>query len=1115
MKTMKKTKQNLRQLIMFILFLMVPFVTVWGQTKIKVKGTVYDENDALLPGVSVVVEGKSIGTVTDFDGDFSLEVLDSDILIFSYLGFVTKSVPVKGQSIMTIKLMTDFQQLDDVVVIGYGTQSRAKVTSSISKVGDSELKNIPSVSPAQALQGKMAGVSVPVLSGQPGENPNIVIRGGTTYSPYATTETGGGRQASDPLYVIDGVFRSIGDVNPDDIESIQVMKDAASTAIYGARGANGVIIVTTKTGNSGLGPKITFGYQHGIETQARNFEYLSARQYIETFRPAKLRGIDNYDPQVFLQSAGSTGVPTFNNPGEYGQFKFTTASLSNLVDVEGQPYVDNLLAKGWETMPDPIDASTTLIFKDSHYQDVVWNTANTSNYNLGVNGGSESIDYNVSLGYVNQGGVFLGTNYERFSGLANIGLKVNDRLKLNLNTTYLWNDNQNSESTQNDITRGARIPPLNRLYNDDGLPNLGESNNPRNRLHQLYYQDYNRNTNQFVVRLSADYSILEGLSYRPSVSLNTNLYTRMDFEKFFPEQSSPRSKYQRIDDRKQLMTDHVFQYDKNVGNKHHFMALAGFNFTRNKLFRVIGTSQRSATDIITTITGDPVSTTLPGGVISPNMNASSLFDEEKSASYFGQFSYDLSAKYLFSASIRRDGFSNFAPENQWALFPSVSAGWVVSKEGFWNVDWMNNLKVRSSWGETGLSNLSISDTYGQYSATTYATNSAIYRNNLPNPNLLWETTSAFDVGIDAGLFGNRLNIVLDYYNKLTSNRLASLPLPGETGFSSIKYNVGSLRNSGVELEVGGFIVDSPDFSWHSNFTFAYNKSEVTKLPENTRDNNRIGGGFAYDPKMGEEVEVGGFAEGERPGGLWAWKSNGIFATDEEAAASPIKDLMAIGALLNEPRHGGDVDWADLNGDNVIDGKDIVFMGYRTPDKIGGFQNTIRYKSFSLRINMDYAMGHIINNGSLARGLGQGRSYNEGAPVEAIGNDIWREQGDVGKKYPRIAFGDWDVGRRNHLRFLGSLTGYSDTGLSSSYGVDNSIYYSKGDFLAFREVSLSYNFPVKWCKILNVSNIVLNGGVYNIGYMTAYDGYNPEVYTGYDGGAYPRPRQFTFGAKLTF
>lgn len=1101
--------------VMFISVQMLTTVNAFGQQVVTVNGTVTDSQGLPLPGVSVVEEGTTKGTVTNNDGIYTIDVAGNATLTFSFVGMKTQSVNVENRTRINIILDEETIGLEEVVALGYSTQKRAKLSSSVSSVKEEELKNIPSVSPAQALQGKMAGVSVPVLSGQPGENPHIVIRGGTTDSPYPTTETGGGRQSSEPLYIVDGVFRSIGDINPDDIESIQVMKDAASTAIYGARGANGVIVVKTKAGKQSVKANITFRYQHGIETQARDFKYLNARQYIETFRPAKLRGIDNYDPQVFLVSAGSTGVPTFNNPGDYGKFKFTTAYLDNLINVEGQAYVDNLIANGWETMPDPVDPSKTIIFKDSHYQDVVWNTAHTNNYNFGINGGSEAATYYVSLGYVDQGGVFLGTNYKRFSGLANVDLKVNEKLNVTVNTSYLWNDSKYSESVQNDITRGVRIPPLNRLYNDDGTPNLGESLNPRNRLHELYYQDYNRNTTQFILRLAGEYKIIPGLTYRPSASLNTDVYNRMDFEKFYPEQSNPRYKYQRIDESKQIMTDHVLQFDKTINDEHNFMALAGFNFTQNKYFNVIGTSKRSASDYISTITGDPISTTLSGGTVSPNMEAASNFQMSRSASYFGQFTYDYMAKYLFTASIRRDGFSNFAPANRYAVFPSFSMGWVVNKEDFWSLDWMSNLKVRSSWGETGLSNLTIGDTYGTYSSTVYATNSGIYRSNLPNPNLVWETTTAFDAGVDFGFVNNRFNISVDYYNKLTKNRLDDLPLAAETGFSSIKYNVGSLRNSGLELELNAYIVNNKSFSWNASFTFAYNKQIIVELPENERDKNRIDGGIVYDPKLGKEVEVGGFAEGERPYGLWAWKSNGIFATDEEAAASPIKDMMAIGALRDQPRHGGDVDWADLNGDNLIDGKDLVFMGYRTPNKIGGFQNTIKVKSFTFRINMDYAMGHVISNGSLARGLGQGRSYNEGAPVEAIGNDIWKEQGDEGKKYPRISFGDWDVGRRNHLRFLQSLTGYRGMGLSSSYGVDNSIYYSKGDFLAFREISMAYNVPSDICKTLKVSSIVLNGGVYNVGYLTAYDGYNPEVYTGYDGGAYPRPRQFTFGATVTF
>lgn len=428
---------------------------------------------------------------------------------------------------------------------------------------------------------------------------------------------------------------------------------------------------------------------------------------------------------------------------------------------------------------------------------------------------------------------------------------------------------------------------------------------------------------------------------------------------------------------------------------------------------------------------------------------------------------------------------------------------------------MNQLKLRTSWGETGLSNLSINDTYGVYGASLYATSSGLTRSNIPNPNLLWESTMAYDAGADMSFFGSRLNLAIDYYNKLTKNRLADLPLPAETGFSSIKYNVGSLRNSGIEIGLDAKILDTNGLTWNANFTFAYNKQMVVELPANGRDKNRINGGKIYDPVLGKDVEVGGYAEGERPLGLWAWKSNGIFATDAEAAASPIKDMMLPAANLGKIKHAGDVNWADLNGDNLINEKDLVFMGYRVPDKIGGMQNTFKYKGFVLRISMDYAMGHVINDGELGRAMGQGRSSNEGAPREALGGDVWQKQGDAGKLYPRFSFADYDIGFRNHLRFINGQTGYTGVGIDNSYGVDNSIYYSKGDFLAFREVSLAYNVPAKICKLISMNSVTLNAGVYNIGYLTAYKGFNPEQYKGYDEGGYPRPRQFTFGATLQF
>jgi TonB-linked SusC/RagA family outer membrane protein len=1102
----------------FMFVLLALLANAQQTDRITVTGKLIDNTGVGLPGATVFIEGTTSGTSTDIDGNYRIEVPRNATLVFSFIGYDTQKVQVANQTVINVTLVMEDKFLSEVVIVGYAETSRMRTTSAISSVREEEFRNIPSVNPVQALQGKMAGVSIPVVTGQPGAGANIVIRGGTTLRPYGTTHGGsdvGNRDSSDPLIIVDGVFRNFNDVNPDDIESIQVMKDAASTAIYGARGANGVVVIKTKSGKGAGKAAFTFRYQHGIETPMQEHDYMSASEYLTVARKTMMRGIDNFNVNTALYGTlNSASVPTFNSRGQYGVYKFTPAYIDNLVAVEGQAYVDNLLANGWETMEDPATPGKTIIFKDSHYQDVVWKTALTNNYNFGASGSTDAANYNISMGYVDQGGVFLGTGYQRFSALANSGYKLNDKVTVNLNMSYLWNDNKFSDNLERDLIRGVRVPPLNRLYNDDGTPNINEGNNPRNRLHQLYYQDDNVNTTQFIMRLSADYAILPNLNYRPSASLNTTNFNRLYFEKFYAQQPRPRDKYMRQDETNQVMTDHVLQFTQTFGADHNVMVLGGFNYIRNRFFQVIGSSQRSATDYISTITGDPASTII-NGVVSPNLSASSFFSESKSASYFGQVSYDYANKYLFAASIRRDGFSNFAPENRFATFPSLSAGWNISNEEFWNVGFMNHLKLRTSWGETGLSNLSTNDTYGVYGASLYATGSGLTRSNIPNAKLLWETTEALDAGFDMALFNNRVNLVFDVYNKLTKNRLADLPLAAETGFSSIKYNVGSLRNRGFEVEVSSKILDINGFAWNSSFTFALNRTMVMELPDNGRELNRINGGLVYDPKQGKEIWVGGYAEGERPLGLWAWKSNGIFASNEEARAPGVpKDMIAASANLNKPRNGGDVNWADLNNDGLIDGKDLVFMGYRIPDKMGGLQNTFTYKGFTLRVNMDYAMGHVISDGSLARGMGQGRSYNEGAPRMALSDKTWQGEGQTGAVYPRFSFGDFDIGWRNHLRFVSSA-GYSGVGLDNSYGVDNSIYYSKGDFLAFREVSLAYNLPSKIARMVFMNNVALNAGLYNIGYLSAYTGFNPEVYKGYDEGGYPRPRQLTLGVTLQF
>ncbi|KAA9349389.1 SusC/RagA family TonB-linked outer membrane protein [Larkinella humicola] len=1091
-----------------------------AQARLQVQGRIVGGDGDGLPGVSVVIKGTSTGTVTDTEGNYTVSVPDpKSTLVVSFIGYVSQELAVNGRTRLDVKLLEDVKALNEVVIVGYAEQSRAKTTASVSKIDVQELRNIPSASPVQALQGKLAGVSVPVLSGQPGAAASIVIRGGTTLNPYGTGSTGSGTnpvssiQASNPLVIVDGVFRSFNDVNPDDIESLQVLKDAASTAAYGARGANGVIIIKTKTGKfNGGKSNVTFRYQHGVETQARNYNYLNAREYLNLARRTWARGLDIFDINQKLYSAGNSATtPTYTQKGQYGNAVFTTAYRDNLVAVEGQPYVDNLLANGWETMDDPVNPGRTIIFKDSQYQDVVWNTAATNNYNIGVDGGTERASYNVSLGYIDQGGVFLGTNYKRFSSLANANFKVSDRFRLETNVSYLWNDNKFLSNNQVQLTRSVRVPPLNRLYYDNGLPALGESVSVRNRLHELYYQDLSSNNDQTTFRLAGDLEIAKGLHFRPSASLYIVQNRYLFFERAFPGQQRQRDKAEELTQDKQFMTDQILQYDNTFGGKHNLTALAGFNFTRRVEYNLRGTGQRSTDDYQTTFNGNPP-TTVINGVQQPNFGITSGYFETKTASLFGQVNYDYDGRYLLGASLRYDGFSSFAPNNQYALFPSVSAGWNVHRENFWKVQAINQLKVRASYGQTGLSGLNYTDTYGGYGSAPYGGNGGILRTTLANPNLLWETTETIDGGIDLNLF-NRVTLIVDVYNKLTKNRLDNLPLPTETGFNSIRYNVGKLRNRGVEVELGATVLKKGNFAWNTNFSFAFNRTTIVELPDNGRDKNRINGGLIYDPATGQDIEVGGYAEGERPGGLWAFQSNGIFATDEEAKSAP-KDLLVTSVALGKPKHGGDVNWADLNGDGQIDGKDLVFIGYRVPDKIGGMQNTFTWKGFSARFTMDYALGHVISDGALARAMGQARASNEGAPREALSDETWQNPGETGKYYPRFSFGDADFGYRNHLRQV-TQVGYNQVGLDDGYGSDNSIYFAKGDWLALRELSFSYQLPTGIARRIFAGSVQLNAGVYNIGYLTKYKGLNPEVYKGYDEGGYPRPRQFTFGATIRF
>ncbi|MDB5111641.1 MAG: TonB-dependent receptor plug [Mucilaginibacter sp.] len=1117
-------KRKLIYLLLLACYFAVSGVNAQSNT-FMVSGTVSNgAQNETLPGVSVNVKGTTIGAVTDINGKYTLRTPGSDVtLVFSFIGYDSQEVPVKGRASVNVTLNASSKALSEVVVVGYSQQTRETNTASISKIDPQQLVNTANATAIDALQGKIAGVSIPISNGQPGSAPtNIIIRGGSKLNVYGTgTGNSGGNpvlssDASSPLVIVDGIFRPMKDINPDDIESLQVMKDAASTSIYGARGANGVIVIKTKGGKFGSGKaNINFNYRTNWEVPTGAQKYLSARDYLTLARTTVKNTFDALDKNTLLNNGGfSAGTKVYTAKGQYGTATNLTALYDNIVNIEGQDYVNNLLANGWETMDDPINPGTKLLFADNHYQDLLWNTGMTNNYNFGIDGGSQVANYNISMNYINQAGTFVGTNYKRYSALGNFSFKATNNVQINAMVNYQNVLPNYVDAYTNDLVRATRVTPLIRIFKDDGTPTTGENLTTRNRFHTLAYDNTKVSTERLATRVDVDWNIVKGLHFRPAISYLINDGSTLFSRKAFPDPiqfATTRLKTENVNNTRQLMIDQILQYDHTFHQYHHFMILGGFNYTSNSGNVVDIGSQRGTNDYITTIS-EPSVTTVNGVTVTNVTNFGTSLSESKSASFFSQFSYDYMSKYLFNAVIRRDGFSNFAPANKYGTFPSASVGWNINKENFWKENVVSSLKLRGSWGQAGSSDLSLTDTYGNYTSNVYDQLSGIQRANLSNPNLKWETTQTTDVAVDMGFFKDRINLTVDFYNKLTKDRLDSKPLPAEAPFSSIVFNNGSIQNKGVEIELQAVVLRSKDFNWRTNFSFAYNAQKVISLPDNGRNKNRQGGGVVIDPKTGQEIEVGGYAEGERPFAYYAWKVVKVFSTEAEAAAwqSTHVDQIATAAGIKTGKHAGDYQFADLNNDGIIDNRDLAFMGYKTPNKTGGMQNTFTYKSFSMRVNIDFSMGNVIDNGSLARELGQGRAYNEGAPVEALGPDIWQKSGDVGKKYARFSFGDADFGQKNFIRQAAA-----DVGTGSAYSADVSTMISKGDFLAFREVYLSYDLPKKLLSKIKSTGLTIFVSANNLGYITAYKGQNPEVVTGFDPGGYPRAKQFTLGASIKF
>ncbi|MEX0598224.1 MAG: SusC/RagA family TonB-linked outer membrane protein, partial [Candidatus Paceibacterota bacterium] len=685
----------------------------------------------------------------------------------------------------------------------------------------------------------------------------------------------------------------LSNINPKDIASIQVLKDAASASIYGSRASNGVILVSTKEGTRGE-PSVTFETDLGFNETTNTYDYLNAEQYINLVRPA------------VAELAGTIR----NNRSRWNfqdGFAFSSGNTESSIYTTRYLQPGEEIPAGWKTMQDPNDPSRTLIFQDNDFKDLLFNRKFWQNSYLNVEGGNENVVYSVGLGFTDDRGAVEGTGFSRFNIRTNLKTFISDKLTSTTNIRFSRSDVDKFDSQVNRIARGLSTPPTKRVYWPDGSPVPGFN---ATSTHPIFW-NYIEDSSNIIDNLSLTQSL--AVNFSENLFANITGYYSIANEEFNVSQkanifNTSRPARSELNRSMQSSVNGRLTHNIQFSESHNLTTMVGFDFLYIDEQDLRAAARGGPTDIITTLNARP-----------DLLDAYSFNREESLFGMFGRLSYDYKSKYLVSFSSRRDGSSRFSEENRWGLFPSVSAGWILTEENFiQNVDFLNFFKIRASFGQTGNNDVGLFTAGGQFDPTfQYNGNPGIRVVEMPNPNLGWEETTQLDIGLDLGLMNNRIEITADWFDKRTNKLLFNVTLPNTTGISSAAKNVGSVKYSGVEFNITTQNIQGSNFDWTSNFTFSYVDNEVLKLPDNGRTKNRIGG---FVVPNGEDF--GGIAEGESLFGIYGLKMSHIIDNQKQADNAHF-DNFSNGF---DPRDGsfqlgrkvpGDYEWVDRNGDGVI------------------------------------------------------------------------------------------------------------------------------------------------------------------------------------------------------
>ncbi|WP_245994925.1 SusC/RagA family TonB-linked outer membrane protein [Mangrovibacterium diazotrophicum] len=1046
---MKSTVMLFRSFCLIFALLLV--FSGFAQAQRSITGVVSEKDTGEpIPGAAVVVKGTTNGTSTDLDGKFSLQVSDGDVLQVSFVGFTLQEIPVNGQTTISVLLEEEVALFDEVVVVGYGVQKKKLVTGATVQVDGEDLQKRNTTNALQALQGQTSGVQISSTSGQPGEGLKVVVRGQGTIGN------------SGPLYIVDGV--QTGDIsylNNADIESIDVLKDAASAAIYGSQAANGVILITTKTGKKGTA-KISFDAYYGLQNVARKVDMLNSKEYAV----------------IMNEAAINSGKAPYFTPSELEAMG------------EGTDWVDAML----------------------------YDNAVTQNYTLGMTGGSDNSVYSMSLSYTGQEGIVGGpevSNYDRYNLRVNSEHKLYDgflKVGQHLTMGYIEKNGIGVGNQYNNSLRGAlNTSPFLPMYDVNGdflnnkagveyydengdlqvwdpwaegennpygsmILNNQSKNNNQKIFGDVYFELNPMKNLRFRTTAGFDYYVSEGRSYRPIYELSIYAFRLND------------GASQSMSKGLALTWDNVLTYDFDL-NEHAFTVMAGNSIYQNKGSWVsVSNSDLVTSDLdhayIDNTTNTDFTLLSYGGA--PN-------DEAMLLSYFGRLSYNYKERYMLNATFRADGSSKFAKGNRWGYFPSVSAGWVLTNESFMenSASFLDFLKLRASWGQVGNQNI---DAW-QYLAPIQTSNTnyyfgtddfdasgntvGAYPSRLSNPELKWETSEQINIGFDSQLLDGHMNLTLDWYKKSTKDWLIEAPILATAGADAPYINGGNVDNTGIELSVS-YHNNIGKFNYRIAGNIAKNKNEVSEVP--TTDGIVHGlTNMLYD----NSLEFYHRAETGYPiGYFWGWETDGIFQNEEEVQA-----YTNNGKVTQPNAKPGDLRYVDQNKDGVIDESDKTNIGDPNPDYVFGFSVGFDYEGFDFTVDANGVAGNQIV-----------QSYRNHANAYAnYTTEIlsrWHGEG-TSTTIPRVT--------ETNVNYL-----FSD------------VFVKDGDFLRISNITLGYDFAKKLVKKDFISQLRVYASVQNAITFTKYNGMDPEIgygvengSSGVDLGYYPRPRTMMVGVNIKF